>query len=129
MTIKEIDRQICELRAKRQELEKVEREEFLKSAKNNIGRCFKVNGVYAKVLDVPQVKSCTTHIDFNKYQYPTIFLGGTDGYPFELDTLFSDAWGVGHNTLNVNYEEISKEEFNAEFDRRISKFVQMVKEK
>ena len=129
MTIKEIDRQICELRAKRQELEKVEREEFLKSAKNNIGRCFKVNGVYAKVLDVPQVKSFATHIDFNKYQYPTIFLGGTDGYTFELDTLFSAAGGVGHNTLNVNYEEISKEEFNAEFDRRIGKFVQMVKEK
>ena len=55
MTIKEIDNKILELKAERRKLENEERENFLKSAKSNVGRCFKVNNTFVKVLDVPQV--------------------------------------------------------------------------
>ena len=128
MTIKEIDNKILELKAERRKLENEERENFLESAKSNVGRCFKVNNTFVKVLDVPEVKQTKTCVDFNQYQYPAIWLD-EKGIPFFIDTLFSGAWGIGHNPTRTEYKEISKEEFNAEFDRRIAKFVKMVKEK
>lgn len=129
MTIKEIDQKIAELRQERNKLEAEDREKFFEVAKNNIGRCFKVNGVFVKVLDIPVVEETKTGTHFNKYQYPALWLAYDDGVPFYADTLFSGAWGVGHDLLNNNYEEISKEEFNAEFDRRIAKFVKKIKDK
>lgn len=129
MTIKEIDQKIAELRQERNKLEAEDREKFFEVAKNNIGRCFKVNGVFVKVLDIPVVKETKTGTHFNEYQYPALWLAYDDGVPFYADTLFSGAWGVGHDLLNNNYEEISKEEFNAEFDRRIAEFVKKIKDK
>lgn len=129
MTIKEIDKKISELKVERRKLEDKEREEFLESAKSNVGRCFKVNNTFVKVLDVPEVKQTKTGVDFNQYQYPAIWLDDEEDIPFFIDTLFSGAWGVGHNITRTEYKEISKEEFNAEFDRRVTEFVKMVKEK
>lgn len=129
MTIKEIDQKIAELRQERYRLEAEDRKKFFEVAKNNIGRCFKVNGVFVKVLDIPVVEETKTGTRFNEYQYPALWLANDDGVPFYADTLFSGAWGVGHNILNNNYEEISKEEFNAEFDRRIAEFVKKIKDK
>lgn len=129
MTIKEIDQKIAELRQERHRLEIEDRKKFFEVAKNNIGRCFKVNGVFVKVLDIPVVEETKTGTHFNEYQYPALWLAYDDGVPFYADTLFSGAWGVGHDLLNNNYEEISKEEFNAEFDRRIAKFVKKIKDK
>lgn len=129
MTIKEIDQKIAELRQERHRLEIEDRKKFFEVAKNNIGRCFKVNGVFVKVLDIPVAEETKTGTHFNEYQYPALWLAYDDGVPFYADTLFSGAWGVGHDLLNNNYEEISKEEFNAEFDRRIAKFVKKIKDK
>lgn len=128
MTIKEIDKKISELKRERKVLEDEKRKEFLESAKENIGRCFKVNNVLAKVIDVPKVEETMTGTYFNEYQYPAIFLKDEDGMPFYIDTLFSGAWGIGHDVIN-KYEEVSKEEFNAEFDLRIAEFIEMIKEK
>ena len=123
MTLKEIDNEISKLKQLRKELEKQERKEFQKNAQKNVGRCFKINGhgcTYAKVIDVPQEEWTRTHYTFNEYQYPAVFL--TDEIiPFVEDTLFSGAWGVGTNTPWETYEEITQEEFEEEFEKRISK--------
>lgn len=129
MTIKEIDNKILELKAERRKLENEERENFLELAKSNVGRCFKVNNTFVKVLDVPQVEQTMTGVNFNQYQYPAIWLDDEEDIPFFIDTLFSGAWGIGHHPTRTEYKEISKEEFNAEFDRRVAEFVKMVKEK
>ena len=54
MNIKEINKQIHELERQHRELEKKEIEEFKLEAVNNVGRCFIINGKYAKVIDIPQ---------------------------------------------------------------------------
>ena len=121
MTLKEIDDKILELKQRRHELEKLERKEFQKNAQKNVGRCFKINGCkYAKVIDVPQEQWTRTHYIFNEYQYPALFLTN-DTIPFEEDTLFSGAWGVGNNDPWTTYEEITQEEFAEEFEIRIQK--------
>lgn len=128
MTIKEIDEKISKLKMERRKLEKEDREKFLESAKSNIGRCFKVNKSLVKVLDIPEVTETMTGSYYNEYQYPAIWLENEEGVPFYIDTIFSGAWGIGHDVIN-KYKEISKEEFNTEFDRRVAEFVKMVKEK
>jgi hypothetical protein len=121
MTLKEIDDKILELKQRRHELEKLERKEFQKNAQKNVGRCFKINGCkYAKVIDVPQEQWTRTHYIFNEYQYPALFLTN-DTIPFEEDTLFSGAWGVGNNDPWTTYEEITQEEFAKEFETRVQK--------
>lgn len=127
MTLKEIDDKILELKQRRHELEKLERKEFQKNAQKNVGRCFKINGCkYAKVIDVPQEQWTRTHYMFNEYQYPALFLTN-DTIPFEEDTLFSGAWGVGHNDPWTTYEEITQEEFAEAFEKRINKLRDLYK--
>lgn len=123
MTIKEIDAKISELKQERRKLEKEEREKFKEEARKNIGRCFKINKkVFAKVIDIPQEKSTKFEIEFNPYQYPAIFLHNTEtiydwDIPIYVDTLFSGAWGIGHNLPGTIYEEITLEEFNKELEK------------
>lgn len=129
MTIKEIDQQISDLKKQRSELVKQEREDFKKQAQKNVGRCFKVDGQYVKVIGIPQEEYTMTDVIFNEYQYPAIFLGfGYDDsvIPFYEDTLFSAAWGEGYDRGMV-YEEIPVEEFNAEFERLLLQFRDRIK--
>lgn len=127
MTLKEIDNEISKFKQLRRELEKQERKEFQKNAQKNVGRCFKINGsIYAKVVDVPQEQWTKTHYLFNEYQYPALLL--TNGtIPFEEDTLFSGAWGVGNNDPWTTYEEITQEEFAEEFEKRVNKLREVYK--
>ena len=127
MTIKEIDDKISELTQLRKELETQRRKEFQKNAQNNVGRCFKINSRdYAKVIDVPQEEWTKTHYTFNEFQYPAVFLTN-ETIPFEEDTLFSGAWGVGHNTPWETYEEITQEEFAEEFENKVNKLRELYK--
>lgn len=121
MTIKEINKQIHELECQRRELEKKEIEEFKLEAVNNVGRCFIINGKYAKVIDIPQEEwDMSGNCHYNKYQYPALYLSD-ELVPFYEDTLFSGAWGVGNNILN-DYTEITPEEFEIEFEKKLNKF-------
>ena len=122
MTVEEIDRQINELRGERNKLRKEQIAQFKEEAKVHIGRCFRINynGTYAKVIDVPQEKYSISGENFNEYQFPALYLT-TDAVPFYYDTLFSAAWGDGHDVINT-YEEITPEEFAAEFEKRVKTF-------
>lgn len=121
MNIKEINKQIHELERQRRELEKKEIEEFKLEAVNNVGRCFIINGKYAKVIDIPQEEwDMSGNWHYNKYQYPALYLSD-ELVPFYEDTLFSGAWGVGNNILN-DYTEIPPEEFEIEFEKKLNEF-------
>lgn len=121
MNIKEINKQIHELERQRRELEKKEIEEFKLEAVNNVGRCFIINGKYAKVIDIPQEEwDMSGNWHYNKYQYPALYLSD-ELVPFYEDTLFSGAWGVGHDTLS-KYTEITPEEFEIEFEKKLNEF-------
>lgn len=128
MTIKEIDAEIQRLRNLRYELERKEIDEFKVAAQENVGRCFDADGVLVKVIGIPQEHSTMTGIDFNKYQYPALYLGHSfhrgkpSIIPFYEDTLFSGAWGVGNNILDRRYEEITTEQFNESFLTRLDRF-------
>lgn len=128
-TIKELDAKILELKNLRYNLEKEEIALFKQEAKKNVGRCFLINNCkYVKVVDIPQEEYSVTRTIFNRCQYPALFLTNDSYEPFEYDTLFSAAWGEGKEIRNVKYKEISKEEFNKEFERVLQEFKERILE-
>lgn len=124
ITIKDIDQQIMELKTLRRELYLKEIAAFKERAAANVGRCFIIDGRYAKVLDVPQEEHTRTSIDFNKYQYPALFLTSDtrELVPFYGDTIFSGYWGDGNDPLHSSVQEISNEEFKKEYLRVLHEF-------
>lgn len=124
ITIKDIDQQIMELKVLRRELYLKEIAEFKERAAANVGRCFIIDGRYAKVLDVPQEEHTRTRTDFNKYQYPALFLTSDtrELIPFYGDTIFSGYWGDGNDPLHSSVQEISNEEFKKEYLRVLHEF-------
>ena len=130
MTIKEIDSKIARLKAIRKDLEWKEIKEFKENAVENIGRCFDVDDAIVKVIGVPQENYTRAgNFDFNPYQYPALYIlnpSNMEGVvPFFEDTLFSGAWGVGHNFGKV-YTEITPVDFNDQFVSRLEEFKNQV---
>lgn len=129
MTLKEIDEEIKRLKRLRDVERDKEIAELQKTAEKNVGRCFEVNGIYVKVVGVPQDKYQFAGDNFNPYQYPAIYLDYDDVktlpncIPFYSETLYSGAWGEGGNpSFERKCREISREEFNEEFEKRIREF-------
>ena len=126
MTVRDIDEQIHQLRQQRHKLMREETVAFQERARANVGRCFIIDDcIYVKVLDVPQIVETKTGPDINQYQYPALELRA-GMIPFKYTTLFSGAWGVGNNILGTKYQEITPEEFEAEFNRRLEQFKKRV---
>lgn len=130
--IEHLERQIRSLNARKITLEKEAREQWCEQARRHVGRCFKVNGVYAKVIDIPRGRAGLADYMFNPYQFPALFLASeSDQYgtpsivPMYEDTIFSGAWGEG-NDPNNTYEEIAAEEFNQELNRVLGIFRQQI---
>ena len=123
-TLKEIDQEISRLQAMRLELYIQEIATFTEKARENIGRCFIVDGKYVKVLDVPQTAYMRTKVDFNRYQYPALWIDNVPNelVPFHEDTIFSGYWGDGNEPPHSSVQEISNEEFKKEYLRVLHEF-------
>lgn len=123
-TVKEIDQEISRLQAMRLDLYIQEIATFTEKAKENIGRCFIVDGKYVKVLGVPQTEYMRTKVDFNRYQYPALWIDSNSKelIPFYEDTIFSGYWGDGNDPLHSSVQEISNEEFKKEYLRVLHEF-------
>lgn len=123
-TVKEIDQEISRLQAMRLDLYIQEIATFTEKAKENIGRCFIVDGKYVKVLGVPQTEYMRTKVDFNRYQYPALWIDHDpkELVPFYEDTIFSGYWGDGNDPLHSSVQEISNEEFKKEYLRVLHEF-------
>ena len=137
--LREIDDQIQELRNKRYELEKQDIMNFKEQAKANVGRCFRNENHYIKIIGIPQEVYTKTGIEFDRYNYPAFHLGYKPNdvvrltmyklkqiIPFYEDTIHSSIWEKRKYVLEHQYEEITPEEFNAEFEKRLQKFREQI---
>lgn len=122
---KAIDEQMEELWRKRDSINKEADRQYMKYAQRDVGRCFKVKreGGYVKITGTPEPEKYSIHYELNRYKYPAFFLNDPDdeGYisaPFEYSYIWASDF------VDDNYcTEISPEEFNAEFMRRVNKLV------
>ena len=114
--IKKINNEITELMETRNELQKQRDKIFREEAVKHVGRCFKRGDEYVKIIGVPDDDV------WSKYYFPTICLLSSEEYDSEETMPFM----YDHDSIEVlnnnNYVEISQDEFNAEFKKRVDEF-------
>lgn len=127
MTIYEIDDQIRRLELKREELIRMQAEELKNEVNKYIGRCFKMGNFYIKFIGIPKVAEQVGYemsgkiYYFPTYIFPVIRL--VDGIiPFKLETFESADFREEWICKNYDCHEVTKEEFEAEFEKRIARF-------
>lgn len=145
MTHKEIDAEISRLQALKRELEEKEREEHREKARKFVGKCYKSNnGNVAKIIGIPQTIHHMTHVEYNQYQFPAVFLNHTDMpreqcvrceldrfRPLYCDTIYFNIAKELPGSILLSqedqWEEITPEEFDEEFDKCIKHFKEQIK--
>jgi hypothetical protein len=119
-SVEGIEREIQRLEQEKNERVRAEYAEFAEKAKTNIGRCFKLDGEYVKVIDVPTLYSTVRKVYYNKYSYPAFFIRnltqplGKNEMPFYYDRIHSGAWNDGARLTCHEAVEITEAEFDEE---------------
>ena len=140
MTLKEVQNEISRLRGSAKQLEEEEIEKHKEAARKFVGRCYRRDdGVVCKIVSVP-IEVWDMHgTNYNQYQFPAIILQYPDGIcdrkykssnidefvPCYCDTVYLniDKGAPGlPGEFNYSYQEISQEEFAAEFDKCMESF-------
>ena len=142
MTIREIDKEIAKLQAMRRDLEKQEREQHQEQARKFVGKCYRSRkGSVIKIIGIPRTYLYMNGTEYDKYRFPAIFLNYPDiareaiirndelyeFSPISCDTVHLDIEKGIPNDWDVVYdEEITEQEFNAEFDKCIKSFKEKI---
>ena len=133
--LREIQRQINNLKQEERALIRQEEEEFCKKAKEYVGKCYRSNknpNKCFKIIDVPQRTWTMTGSNFNQYQFPACLVNKDENeeVPIEIDTVYYNIeYPNPTKTLSphdLGATEISNEEFErfyievmAEFNDKI----------
>lgn len=145
MTLKEVKEEIYRFETIKNQLEEQEREVHRQAARKFVGKCYKSNkGRVIKIIDVPRTRSAMTHVDYNKYQFPAVILHYPEKLPrnrYIIDdsgnfrpifytTVYLDIEkgipGDGVLFQTDQYEEITEEEFETEFDKCMEHFKELI---
>ena len=145
MTASEVRAEIRRLQNIEKQLEEEERERHRQQSRKFVGKCYKSeNGTVLKIVDIPRTFLTMTHTDYNKYQFPAIFLNypeslpknryisddSDDFTPVYYDTIYMDIErGIPEDGLVIcreDYKEISQEEFDAEYDKCMANFKELI---
>lgn len=119
-SIEGIEREIRRLEQEKNDRVCAEYAEFAEKARSNIGRCFKLDGEYVKVIDVPELYSVVNKVYYNRYSYPAFFIRDfsrslrRDIMPFYYDRVHSGAWNEGARLTCHEAVEITEAEFDEE---------------
>lgn len=131
MTLDEIQKEIDKLQAIKRELEQQEQERYNAKAAQFVGKCYRFdNGQVCKILSIPQrTYEADFHYHYRKHCFPALFLQYV--LPFDEDDNFSPCY-LDEIYFDIQFEkplhstEITKEEFDAEFDKRIVYFKEQI---
>lgn len=144
MTLKEVKAEISRLQNIERQLERENRETHQVAAQQFVGRCYRYKkDTFLKIIDVPRVHSTMTGERYNEYQFPAVFLQYPkkpnnkyvrddldEFYPCYCDTVYLniDLGKPGCPTYGEpeHYQEISQEEFAAEFDKCMESFREQI---
>jgi hypothetical protein len=143
MTLKEVKAEIIRLEQLKAKLEMEEIDVHKEQARKFVGLCYKTpNDEILKIIGIPRTISTMTRNIYDKYQFPAVFLrypelprevsvhsvSWEDFSPCYFDTVYLDvAKGKPGTALFFEqYEEITPEEFYAEFDKCMEHFKELI---
>lgn len=140
MTLKEINDEINRLQVLQRQMRENETNQHKEMARQYIGKCYRsYYGQFIKIIGVPRTRLTMTSKIYNEYQFPALVLQYThkpnetyildddEACPFYYDDVYFNIWD-DNSTKPKSHYEISKEEFDAEFDRCIEHFKRQVDE-
>lgn len=144
MTLKEAKDEMYRLKNIVRELEEKEREAHREDARKFVGKCYKDgSGKALKIIGIPRTYQRMMGTDYNPYQFPAVFLQYPDTpreqcirdeldefAPCYCDTVYINVEkgvpGCGLQVKSDIYQEITKEEFDAEFDKCMVSFKEKI---
>lgn len=139
MTLKEINDEISRLQVLQRQMREEEINQHKEMARQFIGKCYRIDGLVFKIIGVPRTRLTMTSSIYNPYQFPAlvlhyanklrdIYVSEEDNfYPCYYDDVYFNLWDDDSKQPKSFYE-ISKEEFDVEFNKRIEYFKKQVDE-
>lgn len=139
MTLKEINEEISRLELLRRKMHEEEINQHKEMARKFIGKCYRVDGLVFKIIGVPRTRLTMTSSIYNSYQFPALVLQYANKprdmyvseednfYPCYYDDVYFNLWDDDSKQPKSFYE-ISKEEFDVEFNKCIEHFKRQVDE-
>lgn len=147
MTREEVRAEMSRLGRLERELEEKEREEHRQTARKFVGRCYKSDsGKIMKIIDIPRTFLAKAGARYDPNKFPVVLLyypeaiprnqyiddDSEEFAPVYYDYVYLDIkkgvpeMGYGH-FIREHCEEITQEEFNAEFAKCIAHFKELIK--
>lgn len=140
MTLKEVNDEISRLQALQRQMREDEINKHKEMVRQFVGKCYRsYNGCVIKIIGVPRTRLTMTSSIYNEYQFPALVLQYTNKpcdtyisdednfYPCYYDDVYFNLWDDDSKQPKSFYE-ISKEEFDAEFNQCIEHFKRQVDE-
>jgi hypothetical protein len=143
MTLAEVQAEIDRLNALKRQLEQEERETHKEQARQFVGKCYKnTNGTFFKIISIPIETWDAFRSIYNPRHFPALFLRWPEALeesyyktdqlldeftPFYCDTVYLDVTKGIPGTAVWSCEEITSEEFDAEFDKCIAYYKELIK--
>lgn len=140
MTLKEINDEISRLQIIQRKMREEEVNQHKEMARQYVGKCYKSHdGIIVKIIGVPRTRLTKMERIYNRYQFPALVLRYTSklndtyiidedqAYPCYYDDVYFNLWDDDSRQPKSHYE-ITKEEFDAEFNKCIEHFKRQVDE-
>lgn len=140
MTLEEINDEISRLQIIQRQMREEEENKHRAMALQYVGRCYRsFYGQFIKIIGVPRTRLTMTSKIYNAYQFPAVVLqythkpnetyiiDGDEACPFYYDDVYFNLWDDDSSQPKSHYE-ITKEEFDAEFNKCVEHFKRQIDE-
>lgn len=140
MTLDEINVRIAELQAIKRRMEEAGVEKNKQLARQFVGKCYRLNsGRVIKIIGIPRTQLTLHNSHYNQFQYPALVLKYPDKlsntficddelYPCNYEDVYFDLWRGDKSKCASYFHEITKEEFDVEFNKCIEYFKKQIDE-
>jgi hypothetical protein len=139
MTLKEINDEIGRLQMIQRKMREEEINKHKEMARQFVGKCYRADGLVMKIIGVPRTRLTMTAKIYNEYQFPALVLqyankpqdtyicDDENFYPCYYDDVYFNIWDENSKQPKSFYE-ISKEEFDVEFNKCVEYFKRQIEE-
>jgi hypothetical protein len=141
MTLKEVNDEISRLQALQRQMREEEINKHKEIARHFVGKCYRTHkgDAVIKIIGVPRTRLTMTSNIYNEYQFPALVLRYTNKpceayfsdddnfYPCYYDDVYFNLWD-DNSKQPKSFYEISKEEFDHEFNYCIEHFKNQINE-
>lgn len=141
MTLDEINMRIAELQTIKRRMEEADVEKNKQLARQFVGKCYRLvnSGRVIKIIGIPRTQLTLRSNHYNQFQYPALvlkypdklsetFISDDELYPCNYEDVYFDLWRGDKSKCASYFREITKEEFDAEFNKCIEHFKKQIDE-